>query len=135
MSNDNSQSILRKAYPKAELFASKSTQLSNLLDEIEQSLQDLPGKIHIDVSDENVIGELSLIKRGRKWQLRYTDHDNVWWVAESSVAIKASAAQLVPKLLLELTQQQADELEQVEKGLQSLGTIQYLDLKGTGGAQ
>ncbi len=130
---DQSQKLLRELEEKARLYAQKSTKMSNQLEEAEQFLQAMPGKMLIAVVGNRHWDKLEFCRKSDEWRLFYGTEAEGAWVTEASVDIKAKAARLLPELVIKLLKTQTENLTAVEKGLEALSAIPFLKGSGQGG--
>ena len=134
MPNQDSQKLLRELKKKNEVYAQKSTQLSELLDEAERFLNGLSAKMSISVAESDW-DRLVFMRSAVGWKLWYGSGDEGSWVTEGSVSVKAAAAQLLPELFDRLVSTQDEKLGEVEIALKALSSLPYLKADRTGGAQ
>ena len=120
---------------KAKLYAAKSTQLSNQLEQAEQFLEQMPGKMQISVTGSSKWDVLEFCRKGEGWGLYYGVEEDGSWVTEAPVQVKAAAAKLLPELVERLITTQADKLSEVEIGLDALSGLPFLIAEDQGGAQ
>lgn len=138
MPNDKSEKLLRDLKRRTKVYAEKTTQLSNMLEEVVEFLQKIPGKTVVIVRDDDY-DKLEFIRHGEKWDLWYgpdpeVDEDGGGWVTSSSVPIKAAAAKMLPRLFEKLIGEQSSHLVEVEKGLEALNSLPlFLDESQGGG--
>ena len=135
MPNDKQKKVLREMEQKAKLYAAKSTQLSNQLEEAEQFLQQMPGKMQLTVMGNRPEDVLEFCRVSDEWRLYYGVGEDGAWVTESTVQIKAAAARLLPFLVKKLMATQTDNLAKVETGLEALSGLPFLSDKNEGGAE
>ena len=93
---EDKQRIYDQLQRESDAYAKKSTQLSNLLLEAEHFLQELSGKIAVEVNIGH--GNLGFFKHGGVWRLYY----DIQPVTEADVKVKANAARTLPKLFEQL---------------------------------
>ena len=135
MPNDNSEKLLRDLKRKTKLYAEKTTQLSNMLEEVVDFLRQIPGKTEVVVGDHQY-DKLEFIRNGDTWDLWYgPDSDEGGWVTKSSVSIKAAAAKMLPRLFEKLLGEQSAHLLEVEKGLEALNSLPLFSDDAQGGGK
>lgn len=134
MAYDDVRRVLREMKHESVLYARKTTELSDLLDEVEFFLQELPGKAGVEVLDTGQAGarRLAFNRYQNKWRLLYVDTTTGQWVpvTQASVPIKAKALAILPRLLDEIRRVQSDVVENVERGLQGLSQIRPSEKRG-----
>lgn len=118
MPKQQSEKMLRELELRAKEFGDKSTKLSNMLEEAEAFLQRMPAKVQVNVE------QLSFRRSPhvQEWKLWYESEV----VTESSVAIKARAARLLPPLVKELFSSLSNRLVEVDAGLEALSRVPFL---------
>jgi hypothetical protein len=99
---------------KSEAFGVQATLLSNKLEAIQAYIDELPVLMPVQV------GLLRLRKDSDKWRLCYGLPGQEETVVHASVAIKASAAVELPRLLADLHERIAESLMEVEAGLSAI---------------
>lgn len=128
--------LLSDVNRKAEQYASKASQLSDLLEEAETFLQEMPGKIQTEAQGE--CGALAFRKGPAAWRLYWREGCDYFdessgedWVlvTDASVVVKSLAAQVLPMLVERIFTTQEERLEEVEKALQCLATVPFLSVK------
>lgn len=126
--------ILMDLREKSTEYALKATQLSNLLQQAEEFLREMPGKVEVATPIDQLGHSLALERRGKEWSLvllRWHDDEinesNI--VTRSSIAVKANAARLLPSLYLILVDHVEAAHEDVAIALASLGDLPFLDFE------
>ncbi len=136
VTTDHSGKMLRELERKANEYASKATQLSTMLEQAEQFLQEMPGKIKIEVSEDNSPYTLEFFRHQTDgWRLWYGVDQEGSFVTDASVTEKAAAAKLLPELVNQLVSLQTQRLSQVEDALEALNTIPFLRSSGEDGGK
>ena len=137
MPNEHSEKLLRDLKRKTKLYAEKTTQLSNMLEEVVEFLRQIPGKTEVIVRHSDY-DKLEFIRRGDEWDLWFGPeevHIGGGWVTSSSVTIKAAAAKMLPELFEKLLGEQSSHLLEVEKGLNALQSLPLFGEEPQGGAE
>ena len=129
MSNDDGAEGLQRLRQKSTKFALKASALNKAIIAIEDHLKHLDGKVHADVHFEG--GALSFKRSGNDWFLVYSQEVGFnefeeTIVRNADIPTKARAARFLPRLV-ELIETRHDELlENLDHGLEALGTIPWL---------
>lgn len=111
---------LRKLRVTADEFAKKSTALSNKLEWAQAYLDELPSKLQVSVGVEGT-GLLMLLRHKDGWYLCYgTNKNNSELVVNASLLVKSKAALLLGELFGKLSTAMAEQLQDVEVGLEAL---------------
>ena len=129
MGNQKGDAFLRELQCKSDAFAAKATRLSKVIENIDDFLQQLPGKVEVSVPGEKH-SILEFSKHSHGWVLWYGNERDGYNLTAAPVEIKAEAAKFLPKLIEVLVAKINDRLSTVDAGLKSLEGIPYLDIEG-----
>jgi len=125
--------VLKELQEQSRLYARKATLLSNLLEQAEHFLSEMPGKVAINTQSDYENYELSFLKTARSWRLMLEFREDGELksvpVTQASILQKAEAAKRLPELYRLLQVRLTDGQAEIDRGLQSLQELPFLDLE------
>lgn len=125
MPNQQSETMLRELNRKAKEYGEKATLLSNLLEEAEAFLNELPSKMHVSVGEGD--NQLTFVRwESSDWRLWYGDDQEGSLVTDAPVELKAKAARMLPQLVDVLFASVSERLSVVNEGLDALKQVPFL---------
>jgi hypothetical protein len=125
--------LLQELQSQSILYSQKATLLSKLLEQAEQFLRQMPGKIAIRTESSNSSYDLGFAKEGGIWRLelwRFEDdgmNSKIIPVTQANILQKATAATLLPELYERLKSTFTQGQAEIDRGLESLKDLPFLD--------
>jgi hypothetical protein len=124
--------VLEQLKEQSRLYSQKATLLSNMLEQAEQFLRQMPGKVPVQTQTDHSECELAFAKTGGDWRLVLIEFVNGSeakgnTVTQGTILQKAEAARLLPELYQLLISKLTDGQEAIESGLRSLKELPFLD--------
>ena len=129
-----SQMKLRELSELSSEYAEKATRISDLVEEAEQFLCSMPGKVEARVEDGDYVLRFDR-SHNKKWGLKLDvpdEHGDPYTlvVTESAIDVKATAVGMFPTLFDELLDTMRSRLKIVKAGLESESELEALFGKG-----
>lgn len=124
--------VLEELEEQSRLYSQKATLLSNLLEQAEQFLREMPGKVAIQTGLPHRDFDLAFIKMGGDWRLVFVEYEGetpkLVPVVQATILQKAEAAKLLPELYGLLVDKLTEGQAEIDRGLESLKDLPFLDL-------